>query len=309
MKIALFDGSNFAHISFHRAKSIILKNKIKAYSEKHKVSEKKAKEKVKIEKTDFKEVESMYYLVFFRKFHKYLKIFIEYKWVVAWDNPTSSDWRREVFAEYKGNRDYDTDPIWRDVMFPVMDNLRWVLQYYPIYQFVVERLEADDIAYMLAKEHPGKDTVLVSTDSDWLQIVQEFGVKLFHPLMDKYKKSPEGYEYIVQKAIMGDKGDNIPGLEGYGSKKSQKLAEDLYGEDFVDDISAPELTKEQQKIILRNLKLMGIANNPNIKTAEVDFSVLDTVKPIDLKKIQKFYFDHKLKSLIEYFDRVADILS
>jgi 5'-3' exonuclease len=309
MKIALFDGSNFAHISFHRAKSIILKNKAKKYAEKHKVSEKAAKADVAITKSDFSEVESMTYLVFFRKLHKYLKIFKDSIWIIAWDNPTSSDWRREVYSDYKGNRDYDTDPIWRDVMFPCMDNLKAVLQYYPIHQLNIEKLEADDIAYLVAKQFPGKDTVLISTDSDWLQIVQEFKVKLFHPLTDKYKKVPEGYEYIIQKAIMGDKGDNIPGLEGYGPKKSQKLAEELYGEDFIDNMSAPELTDEQQETILRNVKLMSIANNPHIKNADIDFSALRFQPKLDLRKIQKFYFDYKLKSLLEYFDRVADILS
>ena len=309
MKLAVFDGSNFVHISFHRAKSIVLGNKLKKYIKKTKRSERLAKSEVSIEKSDFGDIESMSYLVFFRKFHKYLKIFSEYKWVVAWDNPTSSDWRREVFVEYKGNRDYDTDPIWRDVMFPVMDNLKWIFKYYPVYQFVVEKLEADDIAYLIAKKYPGKDTVLVTTDSDWLQIVQEFGVKLFHPLTDKYRKAPEGYEYIIQKAIMGDKGDNIPGLDGYGPKKSQKLAEEMYGEDFIDALSADELTAKDAKIVLRNVQLMSIANNPYVKKANIDFSVLNSVKKIDLKKIQKFYFDKKLKSLLEYFDKVVEVLS
>jgi 5'-3' exonuclease len=305
MKIALFDGSNFIHISFHRGKSIILKNKIKRYAEENKITEKQAKAKVTITKTDYKDVESMSYVIFFRKLHKYLKMFKQHKWVIAWDNPTSSDWRREVFADYKANRDYDTDPIWRQVLFPLLENLKIVLQNYPIHQITIERLEADDVAYLVAKQFPGKDTVLISTDSDWIQIAQEFGVKILHPLTDKYVKVPKSYEYIIQKAIMGDKGDNIPGLEGYGPKKSQQLAEQIYRDDFTD----VKLDSDQQKIILRNVELMSIAFNPNIKNTFIDFSVFDKEKKIDLKKIQKFYFDYKLKSLIESFDKIAEILS
>lgn len=307
MKIAVFDGSNFSHISFHRAKSIVFKNKIKEYAEEHVISEKEAKKYVQIEKSDYEEVESMSYLVFFRKFHKYLKIFSEHKWIVAWDNPTSSDWRREIFPEYKGNRDYNTDPIWKDVMFPIMDNLKWILQAYPVYQFIVERLEADDIAYLIAKKYPGKDTVLISTDSDWIQTMQEFGVKLFNPLTDKYKKVPE-YNYILHKAIVGDKGDNIPGLVGYGPKKAEKLTEQLSNKNLK-ETPATDITQEQQQIIMRNLKLMGIGNNPLVSNPQIDFSIPESPKKIDLKKIQKFYFDYKLKSLLEHFDKVAEILS
>jgi 5'-3' exonuclease len=309
MKIALFDGSNFSHISFHRAKSIIFKNKIKIYAQENGISEREAKKVVAIDSSDYDGIEALTYTVFFRKIHKYFKIFNDYKWVIAWDNPTSSDWRREVYTDYKGNRDYDTDPIWREVMFPCMDKLKECLNHYPVIQITIEKLEADDIAYLVAKHFKGKDTVLLSTDSDWIQIVQEFGVKLFHPLTDKYKQAPKDYEYIIQKAIMGDKGDNIPGLEGYGPKKSQKLAEDLYGEDFIDDLSGPELTAEQQETILRNVKLMSIASNPYIKTANIDYSMFNSQPKIDLKKIQKFYFDNKLKALLEGFDKVADILS
>jgi 5'-3' exonuclease len=142
-----------------------------------------------------------------------------------------------------------------------------------------------------------------------IQAVQEFGVKLFHPIKDKYVQAPTTYDYCVYKAIKGDKADEIEGIYGYGEKKAARLAEELYSEDFIDDISCPELSKDQQKQVLRNLRLIRISNNPNLKNAKVDIDEIISCSNVDLPKIQKFYFDNKLKSLVEGFESVVSIFS
>jgi 5'-3' exonuclease len=136
MKIVLVDGNNFAHISFARSKAIILKNKME--------SKKLNKKEAAIAQDDYKQIEMMTYVIFFRKLHKYIKKFNDYKFIVCWDNPTSSDWRKAVYPEYKSGRDYVTDPIWL-MFFNCMDEIKRCLNYYPILQFNIETLEADDI--------------------------------------------------------------------------------------------------------------------------------------------------------------------
>jgi 5'-3' exonuclease len=308
-QFALFDGNNLGHIAFHRGKSIILKNKIKEYAKKHKVKESVAKKKVALKESDFPAVEGMMYTVFFRKLHKLFKIFKEHTYIICWDNPGSSEWRREIYPDYKVRRDYDTDPIWR-VLFDGMDEIRKVLNFYPVHQEQIEKLEADDIMYVMSGELSklGK-VVIVSGDSDMIQAIQKFGVKVYHPIKDKYVEAPKNYDYCIFKAIKGDKADDIEGIVGYGDVKAARLAEDMYGEDFVDDIACPELNKEQQKKVLKNLRIIRIENNPNLKNIKVSTSSIEASKRIEFDKIKKFYFDHKLKSLIEDFDTVISIFT
>jgi len=74
-KFVLFDGNNLAHIAFHRGKSIVQKEKGELLT-----------------KEDFSVVESMMYLVYFRKLHKYIKMFKNSYFIMTWDNPGSSEW-------------------------------------------------------------------------------------------------------------------------------------------------------------------------------------------------------------------------
>lgn len=310
-KYAILDGNNLAQIAFHRGKSIVVKDKIKEYAEQNDVNESNAKKTVTVDESDFEAIEGMAYLVFFRKLHKLYKNFKSHIFIIAWDSAGSSDWRREVYDGYKSNRDYVTDPTW-PIFFKVRDELREVLKAYPMHQIKIERLEADDIMYEMSKQltNEGHKVVIISGDSDMIQVVQEFGVKLFHPIKHKYVPAPKTFDYCIYKAIKGDKSDTIEGLSGYGEKKATKLAEELYSEDFIDDFSAPELSKEQQDQVLRNLKIIRISNNPNLKQVTVDIPrIAKDNHSIDLSRVKKFYFDKKLRSLLEGFDSVASIFS
>lgn len=312
-RYALFDGNNIAHIAFHRGKSIILKNKIKEAEAKAKKAGKKFTKvdakKIKLVKKDYDAITGMMLTVFFRKMHKLIKIFAGYNYIFTWDNPGSSEWRRKIMPGYKANRDYDTDPIWR-ILFDTIDELRVILNSYPIHQVRIEKLEADDIMYVFAGElSKVGDVVIISGDSDMIQAIQDFGVKVYHPIKDKYVKGPTTYDYCVYKAIKGDTSDTIDGIFGYGEVKATRLAEEMYGEDFVDDFSCPQLDKKQQKKVLLNLKLIRISNNPNLKKVKVDVDSVKNAKYMDLAKIKKFYFTHKLKSLIEGFDSVISIFT
>jgi 5'-3' exonuclease len=298
MKLALIDANNIGHISYHRAKSIIYKNKLEEAAK-----NRKSKEESSITKDDYKSIEGMTYLIFFRKLHKLMKIFESHKIVMCWDNPHSSDWRKSIYPEYKSGRNYTEDPIWKDVLFKSIDELRIALLSYPLMQIQIETLEADDIIYCLCRDNPGKETIIVSGDSDLIQICQKYGVLLYHPIKDKYVDSPSDYEYVIMKSIKGDKADDIAGVKDYGEVKSMKLAQQIFKEPRMLDT----LTKEDKEIVKRNLQLIDISHNPNLKN----------YKPIDLRptfkanldKIQKFYYEKKLISLIESFDSIMDILS
>lgn len=301
-KYILFDGSNISHIAFHKAKSIV-------YAE---VAERVGKKNgrqvdplVDLTEDDITHIEGMMYHVFFMKVHNIFKSFPNSNYMFAWDAAGSSDWRKERFPDYKSNRVYTGDPTWK-VLFSGITEIKEVLKYYPVHQAGYEKLEADDILFVYGKELGAEnEVVIVSTDSDLLQIAQKFkNVKIFHPLKKKFVQIPKTYDICIFKSIKGETGDGIPGIKGYGDKKSVKLAEE-YVEDH--DIIEDTLKDDEYKIFKRNIELIDISYNPNLHKVEVELDKIhDATKYIDFNKIKKFYFDKKLKDLLGKFDSVTE---
>ncbi len=158
------------------------------------------------------------------------------KVVVAWDSKSSTSKRREIFPEYKAGRVkpgpdfYAQIPYLRDLILA----LGW--------SFVeCDDYEADDIIGTLAlqaDEAGDWDTIIVSSDLDMLQIVDE-NTRMYRILKgftnleeldvpgveEKYgiKKA----QFLDLKALKGDTSDNIPGVPGVGEKTAVKLLKDF----------------------------------------------------------------------------------
>ena len=109
----------------------------------------------------------------------------------------------------------------------------------PIIQLVLDRVEADDIISVVV-QHPnysGWQKVIVSSDKDFLQLLDGETV-LYRPIQKKawtkntvieeYGISPENF--VIARAIAGDKSDNLAGIKGAGlatiAKRLDFLCED-----------------------------------------------------------------------------------
>lgn len=154
------------------------------------------------------------------------------KVVVAWDSKSSTSKRKEIFAEYKAGRVKPGDDFY--VQIPYLKELVLALGW----SFVeCDDYEADDIIGTLALQADKEgdwDTIIVSSDLDMLQIVDE-NTRMYRILKgfskleemdvpaveEKYgiKKS----QFLDLKALKGDASDNIPGVAGVGEKTAAKL--------------------------------------------------------------------------------------
>ena len=150
--------------------------------------------------------------------------------VVATDLPAAT-FRHEAFEGYKAQR----KPM-PDDMRPQVPMLRDILDVLRIPILGVEGFEADDVIGTLATraEREGIDTLIVTSDRDALQLVDEH----IHMLANK-KGITETVEYDPaavrerygvtpaqipdMKALTGDASDNIPGVPGIGEKTAAKL--------------------------------------------------------------------------------------
>lgn len=136
--------------------------------------------------------------------------------------------RKELFPEYKANRIVKTGSKEADKKENVLrqaDIISALSSLLPITQIRGAEYEADDTIYGLASNLKQEEVIIVSSDSDLIQILQdlsEHNIKLYNSRTKAFV-SPPSYVYLVWKCLAGDKKtDNIPGI--CSAAKAEKLA-------------------------------------------------------------------------------------
>tara|TARA_R100001129_G_scaffold11070_1_gene7288 strand:+ start:2787 stop:3755 length:969 start_codon:yes stop_codon:yes gene_type:complete len=209
--------------------------------------------------------------------------------IICWDGAGGSQKRRQTVKEYKQGR----KPLRKNYKIEGMseqsekDNMIWqqrilmeMLNEMPIIQLMLDRVEADDIIAMVTKstKYNGWQKVIVSSDKDFLQLLDEETI-LYRPIQKKawtkntvieeYGISPENF--VIARAIAGDKSDNLAGIKGAGlptiSKRLSFLCEDkMHTLDKVYDhcvnieskLKFHERIVEDWDIVKRNYKVMNL---------------------------------------------------
>jgi 5'-3' exonuclease len=127
------------------------------------------------------------------------------------------EFRKQIFPDYKKNRiakvgskkAQDKENIFRQANI-IYDLIKLL----PITMVRAAAYEADDTIYTLATNLKDEEVIIISSDSDMIQIVQNLSahdVKLFNPKTKEFIQVPE-YVYLVWKSIAGDVSDNIPSV-------------------------------------------------------------------------------------------------
>ena len=192
----------------------------------------------------------------------------------------SSEYRKQILPSYKQNRkdkiaqqSEAEEEAFKMFIQEYENTLELLEKQYTLLR--VKGVEADDIAAYVVK-HREKfdigDIVLVSSDKDWDLLIQE-GVMRFSYVTrkevtidnwsDHYNIPQE--KYACYKCLIGDKGDNIPGISGIGPKRAEGLLEQ-YGSayDIYDSLPIDSKYKHIQElnsnpeVILKNYELMDL---------------------------------------------------
>ena len=191
----------------------------------------------------------------------YIKSFTPSEVYICWEGSQSAERRRKKLKEYKEGRKFvgmrrgftTSDRDEKEAFTRQLNLLKQCLEDLPIKEVSVKYLEADDvIAYLAKKIIKDIPKVIISTDKDYFQLVDET-ISIFRPV--KTKENPKGelidlewmhkkenihpYNYALLKAIIGDKSDNIAGVRGVGEKTARKEINLLWSdnEEFgIDDL-------------------------------------------------------------------------
>ena len=175
------------------------------------------------------------------------------KVVIVFDGVGGSNARRNLFPDYKANRNanrmtnysiFQSKEEESESINNQMQRLILYLKCLPVSVVSIEGLEADDIiGYLTHKLESFGETQeinIMSADQDFLQLVSS-KTSVYSPTKKKIYKPKDVFEqfgvsatnYINYKILLGDKSDNVPGVSGLGPVKLVKLFPELTGENKV----------------------------------------------------------------------------
>lgn len=232
---------------------------------------------------------------------KLQKDYSDAKIVVIFD-AKGKTFRNDLYPEYKANRPPMPDDL-RVQIQPIHD----IIQAMGLPLIVTPGVEADDVIGTLAKEatEKGIETIVSTGDKDMAQLVTEH-VTLMNTMTDTFMDVPGVSEkfgvrpdqIIDYLALMGDKVDNIPGVEKCGPKTAVKWL-DAYG-----SLKGVMENAEQVKgKVGENLRsaLEQLPLSYELATIKCDVELeqnLDEiqVEPVDTKALLKFFTEYEFKT-------------
>jgi DNA polymerase-1 len=170
-----------------------------------------------------------------------IKMFSPDRCVIVFDGPGGSMKRRAIYSEYKAhkrtkvrlNRIYEENTSLGDEEISLKKQLQRLVGYIqqlPVNMISIDNVEADDtIAYLALEHFKDWDSVIMSADKDFLQVVNNH-VKVWSPTKKKLYGPQDvlneygiaSHNFVYFRALDGDDSDNIPGIKGCGLKTALK---------------------------------------------------------------------------------------
>src|SRR6187402_488921 len=233
---------------------------------------------------------------------------------VAFDKG-GSDYRYDMYKEYKANRDETPEAI--KIAVPYIQQLLQAM-HIPIMEKA--GFEADDLIGTLAKQAEKEDfkVFMVTPDKDFAQLVSE-NIFMYKParmgndielwgipeVLEKFEiERPE--QVIDYLGMMGDAADNIPGLPGVGEKTAKKLLKEFGSMENLlantDKLKGAikEKIEANAELGLLSKKLATILLDCPVQFNETDYELS---KP-DVEKTDELFLELEFRQMKAQFDRL-----
>jgi len=245
--------------------------------------------------------------------------------IIVFDGQGSSTNKRYIYPEYKANRginrvtnwaSFDSQQDESEAITNQIVRLIYYLKTLPVDLISIDKIEADDVIGYLTNQLD-KEITIVSSDKDYLQLVSD-KITIYSPIKKKfydedlvlteYGVTPRNF--LTQKILLGDSGDNVPGVKGLGSKTMLKHFPELGSEKQITLDNILEKCEGKHKILesiknyefqLRiNKKLMDLKdpNIPEEAIEEINSVLLDPKKIYDSQEFLNLYHEDQLGNSI-----------
>ena len=213
--------------------------------------------------------------------------------------------RNEIYADYKANR---TDPP--DELVPQFALVRDAAHAMSLPVIEMPGFEADDVIATYAKiaREAGRSTIIVSSDKDLMQLVND-DVEMLDPMKqrrigkdDVFEKFGVSPEHVIDvQSLAGDSTDNVPGVPGIGIKTAAELINQFGNLDALlagaETIKQPKRRQnliEFAEMARISRQLVTLANDVDVP---LSVSALQT-PPRDQEKLITFIAEQGFKSLM-----------
>ena len=247
--------------------------------------------------------------VFIRGIMRMNKIYHPCEMCVVFDNSMNItspikgrviSYREEILSSYKADRSHNDDMI---------EGVRLLFRFLKALPITIAypsaRYEADDVVshvvlkafsdYIFNGSKGKYETIIVSEDKDFYQLIFEYNgfcVKM-HKAKDKIwdvrmfrkKFGFSSDRFVSYLSLLGDKGDNIPGVHGYGKIKASQMVRNFSPQDIPD-----KLKEDQVATFLTNVILITLVS---------DKEVVSNIHKSSLNKL-KFNFLAKKYKMISF---------
>ena len=257
--------------------------------------------------------------------------------VIVFDGKDGSKRRSKIYPEYKATRkikkrlnrnvDWGTAPQdEQESMKQQMGRLIEYLEQLPLTLVCIDGIEADDtIAYISQQLLTDSDIFIMSTDKDFLQLVDD-RVKVWSPTKKKlYTKDEVFDEYgipanniLTYRILDGDKSDNITGIRGCGIKSIIKYIQPITEDkdfsvidllDYVEKSSDNKIKlldtiQNSRNLVKRNYLLMQLqkVDIPNHTKMKIQGAINGDVPQLIKYRFQTMFLKDKLSTQIKNLD-------
>jgi len=236
-KTLLVDGNNLFKIGFHGAKELFY---------------------------DGNHIGGVYH--FINILRKFLEEHNHDKVIVMWDGESNSVARKLIYPQYKANRfQTGTDESYESYL-KQRERVKQYLEEVFVRQIEVDDNEADDLIAYYCQIAKDEKIIIFSADKDLTQLISE-NVTIYSPISKTYFKYGDmitinkvnipHYNVALCKIFVGDKSDNIDGIQGLGEKTLVKLFPDMLEKSCtIDEILSYAQKIEQKKPIKSLLNIL-----------------------------------------------------
>jgi len=183
----------------------------------------------------------------------------------------------------------------------------------PVDLLSIDKIEADDVIGYISKRL-GKEVTIMSSDRDYLQLASD-RISIYSPTKKKFYSPKDvlkeyevtSHNFLTQKVLLGDKGDNVPGVKGLGPKTLLKHFPELGESHTIDlghiiekckDSKVPMLQKiyDFRSQLEINKKLMDLdePNIPEESIEEVDNMMANPNKGYHPNEFTRMYEEDQL---------------
>ena len=208
--------------------------------------------------------------------------------VIACDG--GNTWRRQLFPHYKASRKKNREESGLDwaeffrILGVVRDEIRENLPFKVVH---LQGLEADDVIATLTQRTQefgnGEPVMIISSDTDFVQLHQYKNVKQFSPMKKSMIKESDPIRYLREHILRGDSGDGVPNVLSAddvfvsGGRQSPIRAKQI--DEWITNWDKLDyhMNPQQYRNFQRNQQLIDLSKIPPQNKAEI-INTFDTVK-------------------------------